>query len=580
MKKINYWLSAIALIIIISALIIYILPRQKAIIQTPDKKIVYLQQECTPKECERNNFELIEAPASTSVNARVFGTIYEDRDNASIFGTCSNSENKPLESNASITIYNPNSSILVNQTNMSRIDTGIFNLTVGLSTTRGNYLVMLNCSEGSNYAIAYAEFQNPNWVNKLQSILDNIGTTLTSVNSVKDFRIDKLTSVSPIYPNETIFIEATFSDGNGSLITPDEINLTILYPNRTTFITKSKTDFATINNVWNYSEVTLSNQKTGTYYVHLQANDSLNRKSVKTTQFRIATGGPYRLAIDCPATAETGASLNCIVTITDEGEIATESTTVVWLDSGGDGVLDSTEPQVSFSKETVPQQVVTETAAISIPLSHSTGLFIVRVKTSYSGSPQPDSTASDSITIIAKAISVIGAGGGGTLGTSANCNRYILAYNTCYYFDEINGCIKGCYLGAICSKELVCVSSTQLVTTTPIKPKSLLQRFWEWLSLLIGLSTKNPELSTYGGLEPISSNNTEQQPNIQENIKQAFQQNKWLPYIIVGIAILGFTIYVFGWWQPALAFIIGLGAWGYIIILILLVIIYLFLKNF
>ncbi len=580
-KTIKYLIVNVLVLIMIATVVIYTYPKQKDITQTPEEKMIYIQQECSPKKCEQNNFELINTPSQNILNAKVFGTIYEDRDNATIWGTCSNSENKPLESNASITIYNPNSSMLVNQTNMTKVNTGIFNLSVGLTATRGNYLVMLNCSTATDYAVAYAEFQNPSWVNKLQTILNDIGNVLSATTNKKDFRIDKLTAVSPIYPNETIHIEATFSDGNGSLATPDEINLTILYPNRTQFIYKSKSNFATSNNVWNYSETTLSNQKTGTYYVHLQANDSGNRKSIKTIQFRVATGGPYRLALDCTAIVETGATLSCTVDITDEGEIATESTTTIWVDTDGDSGLGATEPQVSFSKKTSPQQIVSESTTINIPSSHATGAFVVRAKTSYSGSPQPDTTASDSITIIAKAVSVGGEGdtsGGGSSGTSSNCNRYIIAYNECYYFNG-NVCIKGCHSNLTC-KDLSCVASDKALQPT-LKPiLSPLQRFWDWIKGLLGLSLNNSKLSVLeASTVPTISPQPEQQL-IKEKITQAFQQNKWLPYIIIGIVVIGFAVYVFGWWQPVLAFIMGLGYWGYIIIAIILIILYLFIKNF
>ena len=571
-------LAGLFIFMLITALFMYLAPKQNIIVQTPDEKIIYLQQECTSKKCEQDNFQLIETPTQNIVNAKVFGTIYEDRDNATIWGTCSNSENKPLDSNATIIVYYPNSSILVNRSNMSIVDTGRFNLTVELASTRGNYLIMLNCSDGNNHAVAYAEFQNPNWVNKIQNIVSGVG----DVMGKKDFRVDKLTAVSPIYPNETVFVEATFSDGNGSLIIPDEINLTVLYPNRSLFITKSKADFSVINNVWNYSEKTTSNQKTGTYFVQLWANDSVNRKSVKTMQFRIATGGPYRLAVDCTAVIEAGTALSCVVDITDEGEIPTESTTAVWIDTLGDGELSSTEPQTSFSKETVPQQIVSETATLNVPISHPTGNFVVRVVTKYLGSTQPDSTASDSITVISKAISG-GAVGDGTSGVSSNCNRFIIAYNTCYYFNGVNGCVKGCPSSQKCNTQLQCADDNQSLSQQ--YPKNLirspLQRFWDWLRGLLGLSLNNPELSIIEGSAPTPiKENIHLFDNIKEKTSQAFQQNKWLPYLIVGIALAGFAAYVFGLWRYPLMWLMGMGLWGYILIFILFIMIYLFFRYF
>lgn len=576
MKKIINNAILICLICLISvfALMVYTLPKQSIIVQTPDEKIIYLQQECTSKKCEQDNFQVIETPSNQLLNAKVFGTIYEDRDNATIWGTCSNNENKPLESNATINLFYPNSTLLLNKSNMSRVSTGIFNLTVALDSTRGNYLIMLNCSEGANSAVAYAEFQNPNWANKIQDIV----TDVRDVMSKKDFRIDKLTAVSPIYPNETVVVEATFSDGNGSLVTPDEMNLTIFYPNRSQFIYKSKSDFATINNVWNYSEKLTSNPKTGTYFVHLQANDSINRKSVKTIQFRIATGGPYRLSVDCTAVIESGSALTCVVDITDEGEIATESTTTVWIDTDNDNNLNDLEPQTSFSKRTVPQQFVSESATINVPISHPAGTFIVRVKTSYLGSTQPDSTASDTISIITSS-GIVGATGDGTFGTSTNCNKYIIAYNSCYYSDGVS-CKKGCPTGQGCV-QYQCIQSNQ-TASLPIlsqKPLPFWTRFFDWIRSLLGLSADDPNLpqNTLSILEnkPIVEGEA-----TTEQVKKIFQENKWLPYVIIALVIAVFGIYAFGLWQAPLALLMGLGIWSYIIIALIGIIAYLFFRWF
>lgn len=362
----------------------------------PVPEPVYLAQDCTPEQCVQGSFVPLAPPSGSDglVIARVFGTIYEESDNASVLGTCSDSSNHPKDTNATVTIYNPDTSVLVDQGGMDEVDIGRFNYSLSVPSNKGNYLVMLNCTAGSDFAVAYTEFQNPPWTGKIQDILSRI----TSLGAPADFEIDKLTSVSPIYPNETVIVEVTFSDENGTLITPDKINLTVLYPNRSLFFEKTKGDFGTFGSVWNYSEVLTSSPVTGTYYVHLKS-DYGTKQAVKTVQFRIATGGPFSLRLTCPSTGVTGEDLDCVVDIIDEGEVAVESITTVWVDTNSNSLLDPGEPQFEFSKETDPQQKVVQAAPISIPAGHASGVFIVRAKTSYVNSAQPDSTASDTVTL-------------------------------------------------------------------------------------------------------------------------------------------------------------------------------------
>lgn len=504
----------------------------------PADKIVYLEQECKPQECPINSF-IPKAPTQSGdvMIAKVFGTIYEDTDNVTVFGTCSDSSNHPKDTNATVTIYNQDTTIYINQQNMTEIDTGRFNYTTTL-TTRGNFLVELNCTAGSSYAVAYTEFQNPNWVNKIQTALDNIATLLGTTTK-SDFEIDKLAVVSPIYPNESIIVELTFSNENGTLITPDTINLTIFKPDKSLFVEKAKADFDMVGNVWNYSKVLGVAADTGTYHVHVFANYSAGgalKEAVKTTQFRVATGGPYSLTLSCPSAVEQGQELDCTVTIIDEGEIGTESITTVWIDNNGNGVFDSGEVQSGFSKKTEPQQTVNQLVSLNVPFSHDTGVFTVYATTSYANSQQPDSSASDTITILA--VNVAGGIGGGGF---ANCNNYILLYEDCFYLNYDGTCVRGCDEGYTC-QNLVCVPSEEIlpIVTMP----SWWDRLINWIKTLLGTDTQlTPQQQseiTDKQVEQIRFINTAKQ------IVEPIKQNPILALIIAGIILLIISLIQFG----------------------------------
>ncbi len=240
-------------------------------------------------------------------------------------------------------------------------------------------------------------------VNNINTIVKDINTTVISINSTVTntdvFRISSLAAGSPRYPNEEALVEASFIGQNGSATEPDTINLTIYDKNDNAWATATKSSFTQgADNIWTFSKSIEASPTTGMYTVHLQASYK-NVTNSKTVQFRIATGGPYRVALNCPSSSTVGQNLDCTLFITDEGEVATESITTVWVDTDGDGITDATEPQTSVSKQTVPLQNVTETISINVPSTHTTGTFVVRVKTSYVNSAQPDSRASDTVTL-------------------------------------------------------------------------------------------------------------------------------------------------------------------------------------
>ena len=181
--------------------------------------------------------------------------------------------------------------------------------------------------------------------------------------------------------------------------------------------------------------------------------------------------------------------------------------------------------------------------------------------------------------------------GGGSIGATRQCREYAIIYKQCYYFDGINQCLKGCPKGQGCNTTFECTPTNATDTTISLlripldEVTSPISRFFNWVKDLLGLSSKNPELSISGGL----SANSEVTPSPPESLSfkdarektiQALQQNKRLSYALVGFVIAGFGVYVFGLWQTPLALLMGLGMWSYIIIFILLIIMYLFFKSF
>jgi hypothetical protein len=235
-----------------------------------------------------------------------------------------------------------------------------------------------------------------------------------------DFDISALVSGSPRYPNEDVLVEVMFSGLNGSSIEPDTINLTIYDTNNNVWANASKSSFTkNLANIWQYSKSIEANPTTGMYTINLYATYQGITES-KATQFRIATGGPYKVYIDCPSSTYTGQDLGCTVIIQDEGEAATESITTVWVDINNNGINDTGEPRMSFSKRTEPFQTVTQPITLNIPSNHPLGLFMIQAETEYVGSVQPNSKASDSVlfSLTTPSTGTGTTGGGGSSGVS------------------------------------------------------------------------------------------------------------------------------------------------------------------
>jgi len=320
----------------------------------------------------------------------VVGSLYKRGDNVTIAVALADASGDASSSEAVIAdIYYPNNSLYVDDLSLPEIgSTGVYRITHKLENNvpYGDYLTVLSSSVFS----ATTLFQ----VKPIEDYLNEIN------QSTKQF-IAWVEAVSPLYANEEIQVEAVFLDETGNTVTPSRINLTILDPNDNNFDNAAKSDFTqgADDNIWTYSKSIGSAPTTGMYTLHLTASNGILNTTAKTKQIRIATGGPYSIFLDCPSTSNVGSNLDCTVRILDEGEVPVESTSTVWVDTDNDIIIDATEPQVSFSKETVPRQNVTESVSINVPSSHATGSYVVRIDTSYANSAQPNSAASDSVTL-------------------------------------------------------------------------------------------------------------------------------------------------------------------------------------
>lgn len=132
--------------------------------------------------------------------AKLTGSIYETGDYITVFGTCLTARDQPVNASVSLTVYYPNGTLAIQTTNVSVIKLGYWYYSGVMGPTIGTYLTIWNCTYRGQTALAYGEWQNPVWVNRLENISNMLANISVDVNitgnvsfSCADLGIDNTT---------------------------------------------------------------------------------------------------------------------------------------------------------------------------------------------------------------------------------------------------------------------------------------------------------------------------------------------------------------------------------------------------
>jgi len=139
--------------------------------------------------------------ASTDANkirAMLKGSIYESGESMTVYGACFDGFGYLIPgSNATFSSWYPNGTQWHNESAMASVDSsGRFNIQLTMGDTYGTYLTEITCWYEGDYAMAFGEWQNPDWVKRIkdtQDLVINL-TNLTSVQyanisaTINDFR--------------------------------------------------------------------------------------------------------------------------------------------------------------------------------------------------------------------------------------------------------------------------------------------------------------------------------------------------------------------------------------------------------
>jgi hypothetical protein len=128
-----------------------------------------------------------------SLTAKLTGSIYETGDIITVFGVCMTSDDEPIDTDVSLTVFYPNGTQAIYTDSLNHIKTGYWFYTGTMQPVIGTYLTILNCSLNGSTALSFGEWQNPIWVNRLapimqmsnetNSVVKDINGTVIAINS-------------------------------------------------------------------------------------------------------------------------------------------------------------------------------------------------------------------------------------------------------------------------------------------------------------------------------------------------------------------------------------------------------------
>ena len=139
-----------------------------------------------------------------NLKAMVKGSIYETGEEMTVYGACFRGDGALLPAAvATFSSWYSNGTQWHNGVAMENIsNSGRWLIHVNMSTVQGTYLTQIKCSYAGQTAIAFGEWQNPNWVGRLSTIEDYVvlinSTTVSIENKVDALKIQLNSNVTTI----------------------------------------------------------------------------------------------------------------------------------------------------------------------------------------------------------------------------------------------------------------------------------------------------------------------------------------------------------------------------------------------
>jgi hypothetical protein len=192
---------------------------------------------------------------SKNLQAVVKGSIYENGSNMTVFGVCEDALGYLLpNSTAMFTAWYPNMSVYVGpNSSMTADGDGRFRIHVTMGDVIGTYFTEMRCEVPGEYALAFGEWQNPEWVKKIGDsyvFLQGInGTQQVLLSAIQNVSSQVSALNQTVVSNFSIVISMlnalNSTGGNLSeiIVRLDQMNVSLVYINQTTSSTLSQVTY-------------------------------------------------------------------------------------------------------------------------------------------------------------------------------------------------------------------------------------------------------------------------------------------------------------------------------------------------
>jgi len=113
---------------------------------------------------------------ASKLRAMLKGSIYESGEEVTVYGACFDGWGYLIPgSNATFSSWYPNGTQWHNESPMTSIaGSGRFRIQMNMSDTMGTYLTQIRCNYEGDFALAFGEWQNPDWVKRIKDTQDSV----------------------------------------------------------------------------------------------------------------------------------------------------------------------------------------------------------------------------------------------------------------------------------------------------------------------------------------------------------------------------------------------------------------------
>ncbi len=140
--------------------------------------VVYFMEEIPP---------VIDENAGKTLKAMVKGSVYESGEAVTVFGTCLDGDDGIINGTyATMASWYPNGTVFFAGVSMTEMSPGYFMYQGSMNAVQGTYLTEITCriNGSSQFALAWGEWQNPVWVQKISDINASVEITWDKLDSI------------------------------------------------------------------------------------------------------------------------------------------------------------------------------------------------------------------------------------------------------------------------------------------------------------------------------------------------------------------------------------------------------------